>query len=121
MKNRRWFCYISLVLFTAGLGCTKKSAPLVTEMSPEQLVARGKAIYQLNCITCHNPDPVKEGVLGPIVRGSNRDLLEARILRGVYPVDYKPKRDTQQMPPLPHLEKEIPALEAYLNSTSGAQ
>lgn len=105
----------------AALGCTKKSAPVPSEMTPEQLVERGKTIYQLNCIACHNPDPKKEGVLGPIASGANRALLEARILRAAYPVDYKPKRGTQQMPALPHLEKEIPALEAYLNSISGVE
>ncbi len=114
------FSYASLVFFVLASGCTKKPAPVISEMSSEQLVERGKAIYQLNCITCHNPDPGKNGILGPLVSGSNRALLEGRILHATYPVGYKPKRETQQMPALPHLEKEIPALEAYLNSTVGA-
>lgn len=88
-------------------------------MTPEQLVDRGKMIYQLNCISCHNPDPSKDGLLGPLVWGSTNALLEERVLRAAYPVGYKPKRETQQMPALPHLQKELPALEAFLNSPSG--
>lgn len=73
------------------------------------------SIYKLNCIACHNVDPGKDGVAGPALTGSSKELLEARILRAAYPAGYKPKRDTKQMPALPHLEKEIPAISAYLN------
>jgi len=88
------------------------------EMSPADLAARGKAIYIANCAACHNPDPAKEGALGPAVSGSSMELLEARILRAEYPPGYTPMRDSALMLKLPHLERELPALYAYLNEAS---
>lgn len=88
--------------------------------TPEQLIARGKRVYAANCIACHNPDPRQKGGLGPDVAGSSFELLEGRVLRGEYPDGYKPKADTRVMIPLPHLENDIAALEAYLNSDLGA-
>jgi hypothetical protein len=43
-------------------------------------------------------------------------LLSAKVLRNEYPAGYTPKRDTRAMAPLPHLERELPALAAYLGS-----
>jgi mono/diheme cytochrome c family protein len=77
--------------------------------------ARGRVIYQTQCIACHNSDPKKAGALGPDVFGSNLELLEARIMRAQYPEGYKPKRETHTMVPLPHLKADIPAIQAYLN------
>jgi mono/diheme cytochrome c family protein len=72
-------------------------------------------IYVQNCIACHNTDPSKPGSVGPEIANSSRELLEMRIIEGKYPAGYTPKRKTSQMPPLPHLKPEIPALEAYLS------
>lgn len=102
--------YFLLILLAA---CTKKTSP-TDPITPDQLVQRGQSIYNLNCIACHNADPSKDGLAGPSLRGSSKELLEARLLKAAYPAAYKPKRDTKQMPTLPHLEKEIPALEAFL-------
>lgn len=104
---------LSLLIFISA--CTKQ-AEIKSSQSPEELVSRGKAIYDLNCIACHNPNPKIGGVLGPAISGSSKELLEARVLKAKYPEGYKPQRDTSQMPALPHLEKEIPALQAFLNS-----
>jgi hypothetical protein len=41
-------------------------------------------------------------------------VLEARVLRGGYPPNYQPKRNTHVMPSFPFLEQEMPYLEAYL-------
>lgn len=82
---------------------------------PIDLVARGRTVYQTNCIACHNPDPTQTGSLGPEITGSSRELLEARILHGEYPEGYEPKRETQQMIPLPHLEADLDALAAFLD------
>ena len=79
---------------------------------------RGRSVYVSSCSACHNPDPSKDGALGPAVLGSSKDLLEALLLRGEYPANYKPKRPTKTMPPLPFLEPEIPYLAAYLSSGS---
>ena len=80
------------------------------------LVKRGKVVYDTNCIACHSPDPRKDGPVGPANACASSELLTARVLRNAYPPGYKPKRDTQAMVPLPHLEKELPALAAYLQS-----
>ncbi len=79
-------------------------------------MARGKSIYALNCIACHAVNPAKDGPMGPAVSGSSAELLEARVMRGAYPDGYKPKRTTRQMSAISHLEKELPALHAYLNA-----
>ncbi len=80
------------------------------------LASQGKATYMSNCIACHNPDPRLVGSIGPDVAGSSLELLTARILHKSYPLGYKPKRTSGLMPELPFLEKDIPALHAYLNS-----
>lgn len=75
---------------------------------------RGKQIYAANCAVCHNIDPAKDGSLGPAIKGSSRELLEARVPRATYPPGYTPKRKTFAMPAFPDLEPYIPDLEAYL-------
>lgn len=103
-----------LTLFSA---CTKQAENKSTQpLSADELIQRGKAIYNLNCIACHNADPKISGALGPAIHGSSKELLEARVLYAKYPNGYKPQRDTSQMPAFAHLEKELPALYAFLNS-----
>ena len=80
------------------------------------LVKRGKVVFETNCTACHSPDPRKDGPVGPANACSSAELLSAKVLRNEYPSGYTPKRDTQAMAPLPHLEGELPALAAYLGS-----
>ena len=75
---------------------------------------RGKQVYLSQCISCHAVDPAQAGGVGPAVKGSSRELLEAKLLRGAYPPGYKPKRPTQVMPPQPQLANDIDALAAHL-------
>ena len=77
--------------------------------------ARGKRIYQLNCTICHNTNPSVDGSVGPAVKGSSRELLEARILRAEYPSGYTPKRTTKAMPAQPQLAPHIDNLAVFLN------
>lgn len=84
--------------------------------SQADLVARGERVYNVNCIACHHRDPAQDGGLGPAVAGSSRELVEARVLRAEYPPGYTPKSDTRLMVALKHLEPDIDALTAYLNS-----
>jgi mono/diheme cytochrome c family protein len=125
MKNPMLlFAFVALACALAMCsGCTKKSsetsAPAVTEMTAAQLAERGKSIYMSNCIACHNVDPSKDGSVGPAIAGSSTELVEARVMKAAYPEGYKPKRDTRVMVALPHLQKEIPALGAYLSGLQG--
>lgn len=78
------------------------------------LAKRGRAVYSVNCVACHSPDPSQDGGIGPAIAGASLALLEARIMRNEYPEGYTPKRDTRAMIPLPYLKKDLAALEAYL-------
>jgi len=61
-------------------------------------------------------DPRQDGALGPAVAGASYELIEARVMRGEYPEGYEPKRPSRVMIPLPHLERQLPELAAYLES-----
>ena len=50
--------------------------------------------------------------------GAAQELLEAKVIHGTYPPGYTPKRDSRAMAPLPHLQTDIPALAAYLQSVA---
>ncbi len=81
-----------------------------------ELEQHGKNIYYANCIVCHNVNPRLAGAIGPDVANSSLELITDRVMRTEYPKDYKPKRQSKLMVALPQLEKELPALHAYLNS-----
>jgi mono/diheme cytochrome c family protein len=78
------------------------------------LAEQGRKLYQANCIACHNPDPAREGPLGPAIACTSAELLEARVLRAEYPPGYKPKRDSKLMPAQPFLRRDLPGLAAFL-------
>ncbi len=91
--------------------CTKTN-----EKPLSALEQKGKSVYMTNCIACHNPDPRYAGSIGPDVAWSSLELITARVVHQSYPPGYIPKRKSGLMPALPFLEKDIPALHAYLNS-----
>ena len=106
MLDRR---ILAVILLAAGLaGCSGQESAL----SPE--AERGRQIYLAQCTSCHSSDPVQNGPLGPVVKGSSRELLEARLLRGTYPPGYTPKRPSAIMQPMPHLAGSLDDLAAYL-------
>ena len=107
----------ALILLLLLASCTKKQeAPAADQATPDQLIVRGKSIYTLNCIACHNANPKLDGAIGPSINGSSLELIQARVMNASYPAGYKPKRTTSQMVALKHLEKELPALHAFLNA-----
>ena len=96
----------TLALLGAVGGCAEPNADPAAE--------RGRRLYLAQCIACHNPDPAKDGALGPSVKGASRELLEAKVLKGMYPPGYAPKRRTAIMPPQPALAPDIADLTAFL-------
>ena len=101
----RWRAsFIALLAVLAG-GCGQNG---------NDAASLGKQVYLAECITCHHSDPTKDGPLGPAVKGSSRELLEAKVVRGTYPAGYTPKRTTALMPPMPKLAPKIPDLAAFL-------
>ena len=80
----------------------------------DDAASRGKQAYLTECIACHNFDPARDGTLGPAVKGSSQELLEARVLRGTYPPGYTPKLSTALMPAQPKFAPKIPDLAAFL-------
>lgn len=81
---------------------------------PQSLAEQGRKLYQANCIACHNPDPARDGPLGPAVACSSAELLEARLMRAEYPPGYQSKRDSKLMPAQPYLRRDLPGLAAFL-------
>jgi len=75
---------------------------------------RGRLVYLAQCTACHSTDPAKPGPIGPPIRGSSRALLEAKVLNGIYPPGYTPKRPTRVMGPMPQVASDLPALADYL-------
>jgi mono/diheme cytochrome c family protein len=96
-----------LALAAAVAGCSGQDT-----LSPE--AERGRQAYVAQCTSCHSIDPGQNGPLGPAVKGSTRELLEARLLRGVYPPGYTPKRPSAIMQPMPQLAPRLDDLAAYL-------
>ena len=88
---------------------------LITSMAyAEGDASKGKQVYMANCIACHNPDPSKDGAVGPAVKGSSRDLIFYRVTKAEYPPGYKPKRDTKLMMKLEMLAPNVDDLAAFL-------
>jgi mono/diheme cytochrome c family protein len=96
------------------VACALALAACSESGSKNALAERGRQVYLAQCTQCHSPDPAQSGPVGPPVKGSSRELLEARITRAAYPPGYRPKRGTAVMPAQPSLAPEIPALADYL-------
>jgi mono/diheme cytochrome c family protein len=115
---------LALALLLAGCGDQPAPAPAGNASAPAPAAAavasavsseRGRQVWLGQCIACHNSDPSKDGPLGPAVKGSSRELVEARVLRGEYPPGYTPKRPSKVMPTRPDLAPNVPDLAAYLH------
>jgi len=121
------FCS-ALILFLLLTSCdlnifkeTDTDMEVISEKINETLTLgsdpeKGKVVYYANCISCHNYNPKKPGIIGPQIDRSSKELLSNKINFGKYPKNYRPKRSTKIMPLLPHLDKEIANLHAFLNA-----
>ena len=106
----------SLALLTALGVLLLTACPSSNGDEQAALVKRGRVVFETNCTACHARDPRIDGPVGPANACASTELLVAKVMHNEYPPGYAPKRDTQAMAPLPHLEKELPALAAYLQS-----
>ena len=104
---------LMIVWVALASGCSK-DADKTSKSAKDPDWERGRAVYLANCVACHNPDPSKDGPIGPAIKGSSRELIEARVLGFGYPPNYKPKRNTKLMPTFPFLKDEVPYLATYL-------
>ena len=82
---------------------------------PKTPEGRGRDLYRMFCLTCHDPDPTQAGAQGPDIAGSSLELLRAKVLRNEYPAGYTPKRATKTMAaPMALTDAQIEDLAAYL-------
>ncbi|MBI2608004.1 MAG: cytochrome c [Deltaproteobacteria bacterium] len=99
------------------ISCTKKKE---FSLQNNELITKGKVIYNSHCVVCHNMNPKISGVLGPELVGSHFELLKLKVTQNQYPESYTPKRQTQLMtltnPMKVMTDEDLHALEAYLNS-----
>lgn len=102
------------VALTLAAGACSKDSDDKNAASKNPDWERGRSVYVANCVACHNNDPSKDGPIGPAIKGSSKELVEARVLSTSYPPGYRPKRPTKVMPSFPFLKDEIPYLAAYL-------
>ena len=82
----------------------------------DDAAARGQTVYLAQCTACHATNPAQAGPVGPPIKGSSRELVQAKVLHGTYPPGYTPKRTSTLMPPMPQLASSVPDLAAFLGS-----
>ena len=109
------------VVLIMGILTSTRHGPADDRAAPLTSVDEGRKIYNLICISCHDPDPTKDrvgGDYGPPVAGSSLELLELRVLDTKYPAGYAPKRDTSSMPAFPLSGTQLRALHAFLKDAA---
>ena len=121
---RRLFFALLLIMLVSN--CEKKSIEQKDEEADQKKlnntvalttdIEKGRMVYFANCVSCHNNNPKKPGSIGPEVYGVSIDVLTQKIVSGKYPENYRPKRTSKIMPSMPHLNKEISNLHAFINS-----
>ena len=119
--------FISLLLIAIVSNCEKKSIKqeeaevdqnkITNSVALKTDIEKGRMVYFANCVSCHNNNTKKPGSIGPEVYGVPIDVLTQKIISGKYPKNYRPKRTSKLMPLMPHLNKEISNLHAFINSS----
>ena len=103
--------FLAACILQVWTACNKKEAP-----GGDTDVATGRAIFMSHCIACHNVDPSRDGSLGPAIKGSSLELVQARVMRGEYPPGYTPKRASHIMVKLPLTEEDVAKIHKFLNA-----
>jgi mono/diheme cytochrome c family protein len=84
------------------------------------LLDRGALLYKSNCIQCHNKDPNLKGSIGPEMVDAPLEVMTSKVMTGAYPAvlpaGFVPKRKSKAMRKLPQLQKDIPAIYAWVQS-----
>jgi len=109
-----WINRLSIALCVLTVVACSKDSDESSKSAKNADWERGRAVFVANCVACHNNDPSRDGPIGPAIKGSSQELLEARVLSTSYPPGYKPKRPTKVMPQFPFLKDDLPYLAAYL-------
>ncbi len=88
-------------------------------------IDRGRRLYFSNCIQCHNRDPNRMGSMGPEMIDAPLSVMTSKFMTGKYPevlpAGFVPKRRTTAMKKIIKLEKDIPAIHAYVQSVKEAK
>jgi mono/diheme cytochrome c family protein len=83
---------------------------------------KGRRLYFSNCISCHNKDPNIKGSMGPELVDAPLEVMTHKVMTGRYPdklpPGFVPKRKTKIMRAIPKLQKDIPAIYAWIQSVS---
>ena len=82
----------------------------------DDAATRGQTVYLAQCTACHGNNPARTGPVGPPIKGSSRELIEAKVLHGTYPPGYSPKRTSTLMPPMPQLASSVADLAVFLGN-----
>lgn len=84
------------------------------------LLDKGKKLYMANCIACHNKDPNLKGSIGPELVDAPLSVMTSKVMTGAYPTvlpaGFVPKRKTKAMKKITKLQKDIPAIHAWVQS-----
>jgi mono/diheme cytochrome c family protein len=102
--------FLVAAILQIQMACNKK------DQNTDPKILRGRIVYAANCISCHSTNPALDGPLGPSIKGSSLELVEARVLRGEYPPGYAPKRTTKMMQKLPLTQENVQDLHAFLTA-----
>jgi mono/diheme cytochrome c family protein len=79
-------------------------------------ILKGKRLYVLHCINCHNGNPTKPGSIGPDLYTTPENVFRTKVPTGIYPSGYSPKRRTKVMPKFPNLTKDVDLIYTYIRS-----
>tara|TARA_B100000686_G_scaffold280959_1_gene302407 strand:+ start:748 stop:1119 length:372 start_codon:yes stop_codon:yes gene_type:complete len=119
--------FFALLVFVLVSNCENKSIDQENSEADQKKInktialknniEKGRGVYFANCVSCHNNNPKKHGSIGPELYGVPIEVLMQKIVSGKYPENYIPKRKSKIMPLMPHLNKKISNLHAFINSS----